>query len=69
MIITALFIVPESPRYLVARGRSDEAHVILADLHANGKMDDELVLNSLAEIKGALTLGKSCSFSSSRRQR
>jgi hypothetical protein len=40
--------------YLIARGQTEKAHTILADLHANGKMDDELVLNEVAEITGAI---------------
>jgi hypothetical protein len=41
----------ESPRWLVKVGRIQEAHTVLAKLHANGKMDDELVLNELNEMK------------------
>ena len=41
----------ESPRWLVKVGRVQEAHAVLAKLHANGKMDDELVLNELNEMK------------------
>ncbi|ORY91580.1 general substrate transporter [Leucosporidium creatinivorum] len=67
MILTCLFIVPESPRYLIARGQTEKAHAILADLHANGKMDDELVLNEVAEITGAIKLEKETGDTSWRR--
>jgi len=40
---------PESPRFLSAVGRTDEAHEILAKYHANGDLDDELVLSELAQ--------------------
>ncbi|KAE9393787.1 MFS general substrate transporter [Gymnopus androsaceus JB14] len=50
----APFAVPESPRWLVARGYVSEAHSVLAQLHANGDMQDELVLGELGEIRSCL---------------
>ncbi|KAJ3746241.1 major facilitator superfamily domain-containing protein [Lentinula detonsa] len=44
------FSVPESPRWLVAHGHLAEAHSVLAQVHANGDMEDELVLGELGEI-------------------
>lgn len=41
----------ESPRWLLLVGRVDDAHRVLAKLHANGDLDDELVQNELAEMK------------------
>ncbi|GAA6016598.1 hypothetical protein JCM11491_006009 [Sporobolomyces phaffii] len=49
-----LFLTPESPRWLIARGRRDEAHKILAIHHANGTMDDPLVLKEIEEIEEAI---------------
>ena len=43
--------IPESPRWLVRNGRHHEAHKILATYHANGKMDDPLVLFEMREIE------------------
>ncbi|GAA6009976.1 hypothetical protein JCM10207_007502 [Rhodosporidiobolus poonsookiae] len=45
---------PESPRWLVAKGRREDAHKILASQHANGKMDDPMVLQELVDIETAL---------------
>ncbi|GAA6029462.1 hypothetical protein JCM8097_003691 [Rhodosporidiobolus ruineniae] len=54
LFIGTIFFVPESPRWLIAHGKKDRAHKILADHHANGKMDDELVLFELEEIETAI---------------
>ncbi|GAA5896887.1 hypothetical protein JCM8208_007116 [Rhodotorula glutinis] len=56
--IGALFVVPESPRFLVAKGRREQAHQVLADHHANGDKDDALVLHELEEIEDALASEK-----------
>lgn len=37
-------------------GREEEAHKILAKFHANGDMNDELVLHEMVEIRSALEL-------------
>lgn len=54
----AMYWVPESPRFLAANGKLDEAHRILAKYHANGDMDDPLVLTEMSEITAALAIAR-----------
>jgi hypothetical protein len=41
--ICTVFLLPESPRWLIANGRADQARAVLIKWHANGNEDDELV--------------------------
>jgi len=54
--LLGLFFLPESPRYLMARGHVDKARKVLADFHAGGDMNAPLVNFELAEIEAALEL-------------
>ncbi|WPH03829.1 Hypothetical protein R9X50_00671200 [Acrodontium crateriforme] len=51
-----VWFVPESPRFMVAHGYVEKAHKTLADVHANGDMNDEVVLLEIQEIKDTLKL-------------
>ncbi|KAF1845394.1 putative lactose permease [Cucurbitaria berberidis CBS 394.84] len=45
-----ILFCPESPRWLVAHGKEEEAKAVLATFHANGHTDDELVLSEFSKI-------------------
>lgn len=59
-ILQLLFVwfVPESPRFLLSKGKVEQAHSVLAKVHANGNLEDEVVLLELKEIKDTITLEK-----------
>lgn len=49
LVFSAIF-GPESPRYLINKGRNEDALTMLAKFHANGVRDDELVQEEYKEI-------------------
>lgn len=48
--------VPESPRFLIAKGKYEQALKVLADAHARGNQDDELVQLEYNEIQETIKL-------------
>ncbi|KAL1584934.1 hypothetical protein WHR41_06254 [Cladosporium halotolerans] len=49
-----LFIIPESPRFLIAKGQKEKALDVLARFHANGDKTDALVVYEYSEICEAI---------------
>ena len=62
--IPFIWFLPESPRWLVAKGRGEEAYAILAKYHAEGDLNSEFVKLEYAEIEKTLQLEKEQSKSS-----
>lgn len=54
----------ESPRWLFSKGRDEEAIRDLAKMHANGDVNDELVLHEIEEIRDGLRRDKMLAGSS-----
>ncbi|KAH8825346.1 hypothetical protein DL96DRAFT_1467428 [Flagelloscypha sp. PMI_526] len=55
--IVLIWFIPESPRFLVAKGRESEAAAVLAKYHANGGSERHpLVLFEIAQIRHALRM-------------
>lgn len=56
--IALLFLVPESPRWLVDQGRHEEARQVLVKFHGLGDPSSRLVQTELAEISAAIEIEK-----------
>lgn len=54
--IATVWFIPESPRYLVSKDKSEEALAILIKYHAEGDETNELPHIELAQIKSALSI-------------
>ncbi|EWY80948.1 hypothetical protein FOYG_15241 [Fusarium oxysporum NRRL 32931] len=60
-----MYWVPESPRWLIANGKKDQAIAILTKLHAGGQENSPLVEFEITEIENALALERSQESSAS----
>jgi len=52
--IVLIWFVPESPRYLISKGKNEKALDVLAYYHGDGNRDDPLVQYEFNEIKTAI---------------
>lgn len=56
ILFGVMFFFPESPRWLANKDRWEEAHEVLANLHANGDMTDVVVIAELEEVREAVRI-------------
>lgn len=62
--LLVIYFIPESPRWLISKGKDEQALKILTKYHANGDESDEFVKWEFAEIRETLHLEKEASASS-----
>jgi len=53
-----VLLLPESPRFLMSKGKDEKALQILAKYHANGNAEDPLVRFEYAEMKASIAQGE-----------
>jgi hypothetical protein len=51
IVMVSVFFIPESPRFLMANGRQEEAHAFLVKYHGNGDASSKLVELEIAEMR------------------
>jgi hypothetical protein len=56
ILIMTYSLLPESPRYLISKGRDNEAHAILTKYHGEGDTNSELVNVEMAQIKTTIQI-------------
>ena len=56
--VLLVLLLPESPRWLMSRGKDAQALKILAKYHANGDEDDALVRYEYAEMQATISVGE-----------
>ncbi|KAF2649201.1 hexose transporter-like protein [Lophiostoma macrostomum CBS 122681] len=54
--ICLIFLIPESPRYLISKDRAEEAYQILVHYHAEGDPDSDFVKAEMAQIETTIKI-------------
>ncbi|KAL2205950.1 sugar transporter [Sarocladium strictum] len=65
LALPGFLMAPESPRWLVSVGRSEDASKVLATYHSGGRMDDPLVLSQMIEMETTIMAEKEATSSGS----
>ena len=60
-----IFLIPESPRWLVNNGREEQAARIIAKYHCGGDLNDPLIDFEMTEMKEAIRMEKEAAQGSS----
>ena len=56
--LVLVILLPESPRWLVSRGKGEKALEIIAKYHANGDRENSLVRFEYAEMQASIKQGE-----------
>ncbi|KAK4098565.1 general substrate transporter [Parathielavia hyrcaniae] len=56
IVMVGVFFIPESPRWLIANGREDEAHAFLVKYHGNRNPESRLVQLQIEEMREGIKL-------------
>jgi len=64
LILAVIWWVPESPRFMIAKDRHEEALRVLAHYHADGNEDDEVVQLEYQEIRTAMAMDREANSNS-----
>lgn len=56
IVLVSVFFIPESPRFLMANGREDEAIAFLVKYHGNGDRASKLVALEIHEMQENISL-------------
>jgi sugar porter (SP) family MFS transporter len=56
IVMVGVFFIPESPRFLIANGKEDEALAFLVKYHGNGNTDSALVRLEIEEMREGIRI-------------